>query len=206
MSKYCMQCGKQIDDVAKHCPFCGSSQEMGFDAVALNKNNNKKRSSILVPAVAIVSVILVVIIVVLNLTILNDSYEKPIENFFEAIEESDGDYFIDALPDYIDADYKKMDNLATIMSSSMQLMAGEDFEIDYEILNKTKIDKKELEKLEKSIKKDYDEKVNVSAGYELNVKISVEGDEKGETIKNEMSVYKIDGKWCLTDELSSDMF
>ncbi len=206
MSKYCMQCGKQIEDSANHCQFCGASQDMGFDTAAVN-GKSTKNSSALVPVVAIISVILVVVIVALNLTVFNNGYEEPIENLFDAIEEGDGGYLEDAFPDYItdDIDSDEIDDIAKKLKAAMVVLVGEDFEVDYDVISKEKIDEKKLKKLEKSIKEDYDEDVDVEAGYNVKIEVVFEGDSK-EGSTDEIPVYKIDGEWCVTDDFASGLF
>lgn len=206
MSKYCMQCGKQIEDNANHCQFCGASQDMGFDVTAVNGTAKKSSSGALVPVVAVVSVILVVVIVLLNLTVFNNGYEEPIENLFDAIEEGDGDYLEDALPEYMDIDSEKMEDTAKKLKAAMVVMLGEDFEIDFDVIDKEEIDDKKLKKLEKSIKEDFDEDVDVDAGYNVEIEIFLEGDDKDESTKTKIPVYKIDGDWCITEDISSGIF
>lgn len=207
MSKYCMQCGKEIENNANHCPFCGASQDTGFDTKELNGGKNKSQSSsLLVPIVAIVSIIAVIIIVTMNLTIFNNAYEEPVDNFLTAIEKGDGDYLEEVIPDYMIDDDDDLDDTAKKLKAAMVIVVGEDFDLDYEIIEKEEIEDSKLKKIEKNISSKYDEDVDVDAGYNLKVEISIESDEKDESTETNISVYKIDGKWCMIDDISSSMF
>lgn len=194
MSKYCMQCGKKIDDNDMHCQFCGASQDTGFDN-NLKPTNKKKKNDLIVPIVAICSIILIILIVVANLTIFNNGYKKPIEKLFDAFESGDIDDLEDALPEwFIDSD----DFDKKSLKKSLSLLADNDIELDYEEDKKEEIDDDELEKQEKNINKHYDENVDIDKGY--NVTVNVLMSIKDNEISNNMNfkVYRIDGKWYLT--------
>ena len=197
MSKYCMQCGKEIDSKDQHCQYCGASQENDF---GVSKTVSAKSSgSLLVPIVAVLSVILVIIIVVVNLTIFNNGYKEPLDNLMEAIKSGEADYIEDALPDYItESDKYKSED----MDRALKLIAeayGDDFDISYKVIDKKGIDSDDLDKLEDKIDKEYDESVDVEAGYK--VKIEVTARYKGEKSSKSFTipVYEIDGEWCITD-------
>ncbi|MGN0613520.1 MAG: zinc ribbon domain-containing protein [Porcipelethomonas sp.] len=205
MSKYCMQCGKEIEDNSKHCPFCGSLQDAGFEEY--NKSAKKKSpGGALVPIVAVCAAALAVGIVVLNLTVLNKGYEKPIDNLLKAMETGDGDYLEDVLPDYVYDDDGDFDKLATSLQAGLGLIYGDDLDISYDVTKKKDISDEKLKKLEESIESSYDESVNVSGGYELDVDISIEGDKREDTNSMTLKVYKIDGDWCITEDISSMLF
>ncbi|MBE6844680.1 MAG: hypothetical protein E7508_03045 [Ruminococcus sp.] len=203
MNKFCMQCGKEIEKSANNCPFCGASQDTGFGGAEVN---NKKNKDLLVPIVAIVSVILVVVIVVANLTILNNAYKEPIDDFFKAVETGDGDYFEDAFPEYMTEDVDEFDDLASKLNSTFKKVLGKDFEISYEVIEKEKIDDDDLEDLEKSIDKNYDESVSVSDGYSVEIELTCKSDSMEESITTKINVHKIDGDWCLTENFVEDLF
>ena len=99
MSKYCMQCGKEIENKDMHCKYCGASQENNFGVSP--HTDASGRGSLLVPIVAVLSVILVIVIVVANLTVFNNGYKKPIDNLVASINKMEYDYFEDALPEFV---------------------------------------------------------------------------------------------------------
>ena len=202
MSKYCMQCGKEIDDSANNCQFCGASQNYSFD-----NNPAKKKMDPVVAIVAVISVILVVVIVVANLTIFNNEYKKPIKNIFRLIETGDSDYIDEIFPEYmIDVDDDELEEMASQINSAAEAFFGEDFEISYDIIDKDDIDDDELEELEESIEKKYDENVNVSKGYTVEIEVTLEAGSKENTETTKLKVYKIDGDWCMTENIANGLF
>lgn len=203
MSKYCMKCGKQIEEKDLHCPYCGAVQENNFEVKDLSSQKENKQKDVLVPIVAVCAVILVVIIVVLNLFVFNKGYESPIESLFDAIESEDVDDLEDALPDYLidsdDYDDDSGQSMLKMLSASVEMIYGDDFDISYKVLDKKSIEKDELKDLEKSIKKEYNEKADVDKGYKVKIQAIIEGDKTSNKNETTINIYKIDGKWCITD-------
>ncbi len=198
MSKFCMQCGKKIADNDMHCQFCGAPQDTGFN----NPSNKKKKNDIIVPIVAICSVILIILIVIANLTIFNNGYKKPIEKLFDAFESGDLDDLEDALPEwFIDSD----DFDKKSLKKNLSLLADNDIELDYEEDEKEKIDDDELKNHEKEINKHYDENVDIDKGYNVTVKVLMNIKDVEISNKMDFKVYRIDGKWYLTNVSLPDL-
>ena len=200
MSKFCMQCGKEIDDRDMHCQYCGASQENNFGASP--DTEIKHKTDILVPVVAVISVLLVIVIVAVNLTVLNNGYKKPLDSLFAAINKREYDYLEDAMPDYItdhdDYDADKMEE--TFEKKALFKKFDNDIEFSYDVLDKKAIDDDKLEKLESKIKETYDESVDVEQGYDVKIEMTVTTEGKEDSQKLTIPVYEIDGKWCLTDD------
>ena len=175
MSKFCMQCGKEIEDSADICTFCGAAQGGGVTSGGTDtvKNTNKAVAVIIAAA----SVILVILIVLVNLLFGGGGYKKPVDNMVKAMETGKGKYLYKAMPEFlIEYQYEdeKKSDIYDDLDESMELITGmleeeygDDIKISYKIKDKDKIDKDDLEDLEDSIKDKYDEKVRVSKGYEL---------------------------------------
>ena len=197
MSKFCMQCGKEINDTDMHCQFCGASQENNFGASSNIKIKHK--TDILVPIVAVISVILVIVIVVVNLTVLNNGYKKPIDNLVASINKMEYDYLEDALPEFvIDSDkYDSEKNEKQFEDSSKLSKYDNDMELSYDVLDKKAIDDDKLKKLESEINETYDESVDVEQGYDVKIELKVSLEDKEDSQKMTIPVYEIDGKWCI---------
>ena len=80
MSKFCMQCGKEIEDDANVCVYCGSAQDT---TGAAGDGAAKKKSFI--PLIAAVVVVLLVVIVIFNL-LFSGGYKQPVDNMIKASE------------------------------------------------------------------------------------------------------------------------
>ena len=76
---------------------------------------------------------------------------------------------------------------------------GENIEMSYKIIDKTEIDKDELEKMEEDIKNNFEEEITITKGYELGVEVTTKGDDAEDTEEDEFNVYEVDGKWYILD-------
>ena len=209
MSKYCMQCGKEIENNDVHCPFCGASQEssLGVSPVAPAPDAEpQKGSSFIVPVVAVIALILVVLIVFMNLTIFNNGFKAPIDNVVEALNSGDADYLEDALPDFIVEDDRfDHDELESELKKLSELS---DLEISYKVKEKEELSGGKLDRLEDSIKEEFDESVDVENGYEIKIDLDIKVKDSSSKSENvSLEVYEIDGDWCLIsiDDFLSDL-
>ena len=205
MSKFCMQCGKEIEDDANVCVYCGSAQNT---TGAAGDGATKKKSFI--PLIAAVVVVLLVVIVIFNL-LVSGGYKQPVDNMIKAIETGKGQYLYKTMPDFLIEyryDDEKKSEIIDDLDDSLEYVVemledeyGDDIKVSYKIKDKEKIDKDDLEDLEDDIKDTYDEKVKVSKGYELKIEMKIKGDDDKEKDTTKIKVYKIDGNWCLMDSL-----
>lgn len=205
MSKFCMQCGKEIEDDANVCVYCGSAQNT---TGAAGDGAAKKKSFI--PLIAAVVVVLLVVIVIFNL-LFSGGYKQPVDNMIKAIETGKGKYLYKTMHDFLIEyryDDEKKSEIIDDLDDSLEYVVemledeyGDDIKVSYKIKDKEKIDKDDLEDLEDSIKDTYDEKVKVSKGYELKIEMKIKGDDDKEKDTTKIKVYKIDGNWCLMDSL-----
>ena len=91
-----------------------------------------------------------------------------------------------------------IDEKLETMMKAFEKKCGDKIKISYKVLDKTKIEKDELDDVKDDIKDDYeDEKVKVSEGYNVCVKITVKGSDDKKTSYSTFSIYKINGKWCM---------
>ena len=177
MSKFCMQCGKEIEDDANVCVYCGSAQDTTGTA---GDGATKKKSFI--PLIAAVVVVLLVVIVIFNL-LFSGGYKQPVDNMIKAIETGKGKYLYKTMPDFL-IEYRYDDE------KKSEIIDDLDDSLEYVV-----------EMLEDDIKDTYDEKVKVSKGYELKIEMKIKGDDDKEKDTTKIKVYKIDGNWCLMDSL-----
>lgn len=203
MSKFCMQCGVQIDDNAEICSSCGAAQTANSVGGNGEVTGNKKS---IVPVIAVAAVIVVIVLLVCKL-IFGGGYKDPIDNMFKGMETGKGKYFYKALPEFLleeqFEDKKKseiiddLDELAEGILDNLEDEYGDDIKISVKYKDKNKIDKDDLEDLEEMYEDNYDSKVKISKGYEVEIKATIKGDDEKETDTTTLSVYKINGDWCI---------
>lgn len=201
MSKFCKQCGNQMADNEVVCASCGASQEPIpqniINSVAAEEGKSKSGNG---KFIAVIVAIVVIILIALKLIFGTAAYEKPLKNFFEGIEDKDGDKIEEAFPEFYGDKMTKLydfDDVADELYDRLEDEFGKNIKISYKIKDKEKIDKDDLEDIEEEIKDDYDEKVKVSKGYELELKLKVKGKKDKDEHTSELEVYKIDGDWYI---------
>lgn len=205
MSKFCENCGAEMDDNETVCKHCGPQAEaeqtapveepISNDTTVDNntstaKTNNTKNIAIIAGIAAVV-----VILIAIICSIFGGGWKKPIDNYFKGMEKANAKTYLKAYPEFMDMDETVDDDFMEDMMDSFEDEYGEKIKISYKITKKEKIKKDDLENVQKYIDKKYDEDVKVSAGYEVKVKATIKGKEDEDTDTQKMYVYKIDGKW-----------
>ena len=110
----------------------------------------------------------VIVVVVALIAILGGGYKKPLDNYFKGIQKTNAKTYLKAYPDF--AKDKLEDT----------------YDNDY------------LEKMVSGFEKKYkDEKIKVTEGYEVAIKITVKGSDKKDVTYTSFNVYKINGKWSM---------
>lgn len=206
MSKFCMQCGKEIEDDASICVYCGASQESS----GLSAGADVKKKNVLAPIIAVAVVVILVLIVIFNL-IAGGGYKKPIDNMMKSIETGKGKYIYKAMPEFLveyryddddkDEIYDALDESMEYVVEMLEDEYGDDIKLSYKVKDKEKIKKSDLKDLEEDIEDTYDEDVKVSKGYEVKIKLKIKGDDDEDEDTTTINVYKIDGDWCLMDSI-----
>lgn len=208
MSKFCMQCGSQIDDNAEICSSCGAAQSNVTTGNEAGGATAVKKSS-KAPLIAAVAVIVVVILLIFK-ALFGGNYKDPIDNMFKAMETGKGKYLYKALPSaaFDSEEFEDMkkseiieefDEMAEYISESLEDAVGKNPKIKVKYLDKEKIDKDDLEEMEDDYKESTDQKIKVSKGYEVEIEVTIKGKDEKESTEMTLEVYKVDGDWCVMD-------
>ncbi|MBR3673259.1 MAG: zinc-ribbon domain-containing protein [Clostridia bacterium] len=214
MSKFCENCGAEMDDNQVVCPNCGNGAEAeaakveetvteATETTTTNtssaNSNNLKKYGIIAGIVAAV-----VIIIAIIASILGGGWKKPIDNYFKGMEKGNLKTYTKAFPDFyndkVDLDDDDMEKL----HDNLEDEYGEKIKITYKVTKKEDIKKDDLKKVQEYIEKVYDEDVKVSGGKEVKVKATIKGKDDEDTDTQKMYVYKINGKWKLLNGVSPD--
>ncbi len=220
MSKFCMQCGAQIDDSAVSCPSCGTPQNPAFDkstvqgvnvnpeagaaaastpVIDIDKIKNmlpeKKKKAELI---AVIAVIAVVILVILRLLLSAGAYKEPFSKFEDAVNSGKGKYIYRAMPEYISDsvfdDFKKseiIDEFEDTLSDVREICERK-YGDDFEY----SIEIKDKEPIKKSLLQKFEKEILLSYGEKVDVtkgyEVTVREKYKGEEGKeNETSTYDV---------------
>lgn len=203
MSKFCENCGAEMNDNDTVCQYCTpTAEETPINNVestvensnttntANTKSGNGKNIAIVGGIVAAIIVIAIIIF-----SIFGNGYKKPIDNYFKGMEKGNAETYLKAFPEFMDMDKNIDEDYMEEMLDNLEDEYGEKIKVSYKITKKEKIKKDDLENVAKYIDEKYDEDVKVSAGYEVKVKATIKGKDDEDTDSQKMYVYKIDGKW-----------
>lgn len=208
MSKFCENCGAEINDNETVCPNC--NQPVGVAATAetveakveetvktetastsTDKKADTKKLAIIGGGIAAAVVVILAIII----SIVSGRYKSPIKKYYKGLNKCDSDTYAAAFPDFLKIDESVTDSSLKDEKKDDEKDYGDNVKYSYKILKKTKVEKKDLEYVQDYIKERYDEKVKVTKGFKVKIKDSVKGKEDFDYYTSDRYVYKIDGKW-----------
>lgn len=219
MSKFCRQCGAQLEDDAVKCEACGyelvkpeaAAQPEGENtqAPAANKLNNK-----MIGIIAGAAAALVVLIVVLVLVFSGGGYKKSIDTYIKALTTGDSD-LIEALAPEEYWDYmaeKSVVSTNKVVSAyaktydtyndKLEDTFGKDLRITYKITDEDSLSKSQLNNIRDTVNGTYDiANKSVTEGYELELEVTFQGKKDERSQEATVYVVKIDGKWYLCNRI-----
>lgn len=165
--------------------------ELGKDS----SNGNKKKIAIIGGIVAAVAVVILLIV-----SLIGGGYKKPIQNYFAGINKANAKTYLKAAPSFAkeDLEDKIDDDFLEKRKDSMEKEYGDKAKVSYKVIAKIKLSKDDLKDAKEALEKQYDdEKIKITAGYEVCVKLTMKGSDKKESTFGRYFVYKINGKWCM---------
>ena len=203
MSKFCENCGAEMDDNQTVCPNCSNGSESTATVVeekvaettteekksVANNENIKKIGIIAVAAAAVIAVIIFIV------SLVSNGYKAPIKNVVKGMNKSDAKVYLKAFPDFLEMDKSVTDSSLKDDKKDDEKTYGDNVKYSVKFLKKEKIDKSDLENVTKYIEKKYDKKVKVSKGYKVKVEQRTKGKDDYDYRTTDVYVYKIDGKW-----------
>ncbi len=215
MSKFCGNCGAELDDSAAVCGYCGMSLEtnpikkaipgLTSQADEAMVQNIKKYGKFVAIGVAGIVVIAIVISLIVN----NTGYKGALKKYFNAMEDLDSATFCELTADLDKRYYDDDDDIEALMLENMEDQMeefeedyGKDVKIKYDIVESTVWDlddvklRKFTEQFEDS--EEYDGSL-IEKAVELELDITYKGDKKEHTDKGEtLWLIKEGGEWRVT--------
>ena len=163
----------------------------------MNENGKaclNKKYFIIGGVVAVIAIIITTIVL-----IAGNAWKKPIDKVMKGIKKSDTEIILSAFPDFVVdefEDYLGVEDMKK-WGEALEEEYGKNYKISYKVVEKDKIQKDDLKKLEKAINNSdaVDKTVKISAGYRARIKTTVKGKGKSDSETGTWYLYKIDGKW-----------
>ena len=211
MSKKCEHCGSELGDNDKVCPNCGAAVEQKVAKKDVKNTTASTNSSTIDEAekksnknVAIIGgiVVVAIIVIIIVFALISGAYKSPINNYFNGMQKASSKTYLKAFPSFMRDDIEKDydDDTMDEMMESFEKKYGDKVKISYKILDKTKLEKEDLNDVRDDLEDDYeDEKIKVTEGYEVCVKTTIKGSDEKDVDYTTLKVYKINGKWCIID-------
>ncbi len=223
MAKFCANCGTSMEDDVVFCPNCGAKDETPAaapvapapDAAVTTFDAVQKKSSktpVIIGAVAVVAVALIVVLVM----VLGggSGYKKAIDKYigvrFEGKYSDVFDLAPDAYWDYMEEENEdfdrdeleeKIEEMEEEYEDELEELEdefGKGIKFSYEVTDEDEISKKDLENINENLEDQYDfDKDSVTEGYDLEITVTVEGDEDSDEQDIKCAALKIDGSWYL---------
>jgi len=218
MSKFCNNCGSQLEDQSTFCPNCGTAcaaseeakggnvvdkvTDMGKDYVKKAKSN---KMLIIIPIVAV----LLIVGIILAISLI-PSYKDPIEStmkiyyakgtksmiknqlpkeVWEYVKDVKGEDHEDYWKDYEeDLDDRK---------DALEDEYGKNYKVSFKVTDKDEIKGDDLTEIKDTLKEYYDiDKKSVKKAYKVDLEWEIKGSEDDEDDEIEdFVVVKIGGKW-----------
>ena len=163
--------------------------------------------------------LLAVIILLAILVGSSGDYTKPLDNYIDLMN-GDIDVIADMAPeayweyceDELDKDLDDMieeyeELYEDFILESLEEEYGEDISFSYEIVDEKELSTKKLDAIKDGLKENYDiAKKSVTDGMELEVELTIEGDDDEDSDETDMYVVKIDGDWYTVTSSGSFSF
>ena len=141
----------------------------------------------------------------------NTGYESVVKSYFKAISSLDSDLLYSLYPSTLAQDMSDNygeDYVAELMEDSIESTVGYDvdlhdikIDITYEITDSTQLSDSDIQDIISDYDYYYDEDLNVTDGYELEIdfttKVTYQGEKDTDTDSMSLMVIKVGKKWCL---------
>ncbi|BCJ96777.1 hypothetical protein acsn021_43460 [Anaerocolumna cellulosilytica] len=170
------------------------------------KHSVNKRMKLTVAGILIFIIVTILIKVTFLLT---PAYEKPIQSYTAAIQNSDFKRLVNAYPDYIQNELKSIaaqfsteEDYMNLLTETLEDSYGEKIKLTYHIKDKVKLSKDKRREIEAAITSYYNKEIEIKSGYTLIIDLMIKGVDNSHTEELTFNVIKIDSNWYLADMLN----
>lgn len=227
MSKFCGNCGTQLDDNAAFCTNCGVSlssetkTEASVVSSAKNVLNVVKEKSLLVinkmkndknflyTVIGVAAA--VVLAIVLLCVFLGGGYKKAINNYIDATYYGNYKAAMKCMPDeyweYMEDELNvDLDDLEDDFEESFENREenlkeeyGKRYKVTYKVTDKDVLDNDDLRDIKDELKKFGIKKKDVTKAMEVEIEYTIKGSEDKDTDDTTLTLVKIGNKWYVYD-------
>ena len=211
MSKFCNNCGCELEDDAMFCPNCGAQdapvepvaeEQAPVETAAAAPDKKSLMTLIIAGAALVVAVILLIVAFSSTPKKALNNLEKVMNGNARKISSlAPSAYwtYLKEEEDVTKADVKdEFKDSYEDQKEYLEEAYGKNAKYSLKIADKDKLSKKKLEALAESIEDNYDiDEKKVKAAYELEVEMTIKGSEDDYETETTMYAVKIGGKWYI---------
>ncbi len=212
MSKFCGKCGAELPDEAMFCTACGENFSTTPEAPVAPENDFIKKvmeykKFFLPGGIALGAIILVIVLI----SVFSSSPKDAVKNYVNGNFNGDYDAYNAMQPDevweYLEKEYdtdrpdeKDYEETYEATLEELEEEYGKDVSVSYKITDEDELDEDDLKDIRNTLKDTYNiAKKDITAAYELDVELTIEGDDDEETKDATFIVYKYNGDWYVQD-------
>lgn len=173
------------------------------EEASVKPSGSKTGAAVLIAGLVIVLLIIIGIIS----AIAGGGYKKPVKNFAKALNKGDGKLLAetmltDEILDEVDDD--DFDDLSDTLESIIDFAEdeyGKNIKFSISIEDKEKLSKSEIKDIEEEYEDNFDAKVEITKGYELDTELTIKGKDGKDEDDLTITVVKIKGEgWKLSPD------
>lgn len=152
---------------------------------------------------------LLIILSVLVLTgliwlLLRNPFMKPVKEFYRGMSHSEINTMTQAFPKWLSAadvsrETMTVSDMCSAALSETGMRFGKNTKVSVSLASKTEVGKEYLERIANGIEVQYHQKVSISKGYWIRLRVTYQFNSIETEEARYARVYKIDGKWYLLD-------
>ncbi len=222
MSKFCRQCGAQLEDDAVKCEACGlelqqepenNQQSVNAEADAQPQEGAPAPKKLNNRNIAIIAVAAVVVIIVLIVALTSGGgYKSAINNYIDVMIKGKVDkieklapkeyweYYEDTYDKDIDDVEKEAEDMVELIIDMLEDGYGKNIKVSYKVTKEDKLTESELNKIREGANSKYEiTRKSITEGYEIDADMTIKGDDDEMTSEGSAVVVKINGSWYLAD-------
>lgn len=215
MSKYCNNCGAEMEDDVVFCPNCGAQDQPAYNETPMDAapeegkaNPLSNMKTLIIGAVAAVAVIILAIV------IFGSSPNKAVKNYQAYLNGNAGKMGSMAPSDYwkyvkeegevtkatAKKEYKDM---YKDMKEELEDTYGKNVKYTIKVTDKDKMSNKDLKAIGDALEEEYEiDDKKVKAGWEMEVEMTIKGKDDDDEIETTLNVVKIGGQWYVLNGTS----
>ena len=220
MSKFCANCGNQLNDNDMFCQNCGARQEVAQQPYMQQPMQASKPAAKLplsknmLIAIGAAAVLVIALIIIISTATAGGGYKSAIDNMIDVTFKGKLDKIEDCYPkeyweymeEELDMNLKEMieeledEEVFEDMMDELEDEYGKNVKISYKVLEDEKADKDIFDSVKEGLKDNYDiPKKNLKEVREVELEMTIKGKDDKDSEETTLYIAKIGKKWYIVN-------